>query len=74
MVNKNDNILTWEGTLMGPENTMYDEGIFKFEMIFPESYPLLPPKFIFTTPIILYSNYYYTTLYVHMYTWYIRVH
>mgnify|MGYP004003106981 CR=1 FL=1 len=56
---KNDNILTWEGTLMGPENTMYDEGIFKFEMIFPDSYPLFPPKFIFTTPIFhpnIYGN------------------
>lgn len=48
---KDDNIFNWEGTLVGPQDTIYEEGIFKFNMIFPNNYPLSPPKFIFKTPI-----------------------
>jgi ubiquitin-conjugating enzyme E2 G1 len=56
---KDNNILNWEGTLMGPEDTLYEEGIFSFNILFPDNYPLLPPKFIFKTPIFhpnIYEN------------------
>lgn len=43
----NDDIYTWEVIIIGPQDTPYESGIFKAEMIFPLNYPEAPPTFRF---------------------------
>ncbi|ELA47619.1 hypothetical protein VCUG_00942 [Vavraia culicis subsp. floridensis] len=42
-------IYTWEVIILGPSNTLYENGIFKAIMQFPENYPDSPPKFRFVS-------------------------
>ncbi|GFZ48941.1 E2 ubiquitin-conjugating enzyme [Saitozyma sp. JCM 24511] len=42
-----DNILEWQIVIMGPPDTLYEGAILKARLIFPEEFPLLPPKMIF---------------------------
>ena len=46
-----DDIHNWEATIIGPEKTPYENGIFKLELMFPENYPFKPPKVKFVTKI-----------------------
>ncbi|KAG8911725.1 ubiquitin-conjugating enzyme E2 G1 [Tulasnella sp. 419] len=46
-----NNLLEWEIVIIGPENTLYEGGILKAKMTFPEEYPLRPPKLQFITPM-----------------------
>jgi ubiquitin-conjugating enzyme E2 D/E len=43
----------WEllGTIKGPQDTPYQEGIFHIRISVPESYPLKPPKFWYLTKV-----------------------
>lgn len=41
------NIYTWEVIILGPANTLYENGLFKAVMQFPDKYPDSPPKFKF---------------------------
>ena len=41
----------WEATLFGPEDTPYEGGIFKIDMVFSTEYPIRPPECHFTTKI-----------------------
>jgi len=43
------NIYEWEITIIGPENTLYEGGLFKVHLTFPRDYPLQPPKMQFKT-------------------------
>ncbi|EDQ31304.1 ubiquitin-protein ligase [Enterocytozoon bieneusi H348] len=45
----NDNIYTWEVIIIGPQDTPFENGIYKAEMIFPINYPEAPPTFRFIT-------------------------
>lgn len=45
------NIFDWDFTIIGPKDSLYENGIFKGKIKFPKEYPLKPPKVIFTTPI-----------------------
>ena len=47
----NDNILTWEIILNGPQSSLYDGYMFKLLMEIPNNYPNTPPKVKFITPI-----------------------
>lgn len=38
------NIKEWECGIPGKERTMWEGGLFKLVMIFPEEYPTKPPK------------------------------
>ncbi|KAH7919631.1 UBC-like protein [Leucogyrophana mollusca] len=41
----------WQAAIFGPEDTPYEHGIFSLSMIFPEKYPLEPPKVEFITTV-----------------------
>ncbi|XP_036127039.1 ubiquitin-conjugating enzyme E2 2-like [Molossus molossus] len=46
-----DDILTWQGVVIGPQGSPYEGGIFSLEIVFPATYPLNPPQVQFSTPI-----------------------
>lgn len=46
------NLYRWDILLFGPQDTMYEGGIFKCEMTFPKDYPNKPPTFKFITKML----------------------
>ncbi|XP_056146366.1 ubiquitin-conjugating enzyme E2 G1-like isoform X2 [Lampris incognitus] len=44
-----DDIYHWEVVIMGPQDTMFEGGLFKAMLTFPRDYPLNPPKMRFIT-------------------------
>lgn len=36
-------LFTWHANIRGPENTLYEGGVFHVQMVFPQSYPHHPP-------------------------------
>lgn len=46
-----DNISRWLVKIKGPKDTPYENGIFKLDVSFPNSFPFTPPKIKFLTKI-----------------------
>ena len=46
-----NNIFKWKGTIMGPEGTPFENGLFKFDIQFSGGYPWKPPIVKCLTPI-----------------------
>ncbi len=46
-----ENIYLWHGTIIGPEKSPYEGGLFKLEITFPIEYPFKPPKVQFLTKV-----------------------
>ena len=46
-----DDLTTWTGTIIGPEGTPYENGIFNLKIKFPPDYPFKSPKITFETRI-----------------------
>ena len=45
-----DNIYEWHATLLGPEDTPYEGGVFHLALLFPSNYPHERPKVKLLTP------------------------
>ena len=46
-----DNVFHWKGTILGPKDTCYQNGLFHLKIDFPDDYPNSKPEIIFLTPI-----------------------
>ncbi|CAH6421739.1 Ubiquitin-conjugating enzyme E2 [uncultured virus] len=44
-------LLHWKATIMGPQLTPYEGGIFNLNIVFTEKYPFNPPSIKFTTKV-----------------------
>ncbi|GAM20197.1 hypothetical protein SAMD00019534_033720, partial [Acytostelium subglobosum LB1] len=45
-----ENILEWHYVILGPENTVYESGLYYGKLVFKYNYPLSPPSIYMTTP------------------------
>ena len=48
---RDGNLLSWTGTIAGPDDTPYAGLTFKLALEFPSNYPMSPPHVHFTTPM-----------------------
>ncbi|CAG9536938.1 unnamed protein product [Cercopithifilaria johnstoni] len=46
-----DNFFEWECLITGPDETCFENGVFPAKIVFPQDYPLSPPKMQFTCDI-----------------------
>ena len=47
-----DDLFIWNAKIKGPEESLYENGVFKLKLNIPNTYPFNPPKIKFLTKII----------------------
>ena len=52
-----DDIMIWDCIIFGPENSVWENGVFKLEMKFTEEYPNKPPHVLMKTKVF-HPNFY----------------
>eukprot|EP00009_Paramoeba_aestuarina_P000103 CAMPEP_0201509608 /NCGR_PEP_ID=MMETSP0161_2-20130828/2616_1 /ASSEMBLY_ACC=CAM_ASM_000251 /TAXON_ID=180227 /ORGANISM="Neoparamoeba aestuarina, Strain SoJaBio B1-5/56/2" /LENGTH=150 /DNA_ID=CAMNT_0047904615 /DNA_START=43 /DNA_END=495 /DNA_ORIENTATION=- len=45
------NMLKWKATIMGPEGTPYEGGVFTLDITIPQEYPFKSPEILFVTQV-----------------------
>lgn len=55
---RNDKLSEWDVTIMGPEGSMYEGGIFRAVLLFPADFPNKPPVMRFERPCPFHPNVY----------------
>ena len=48
---KNDDLMNWEATIIGPKGSPFEGGIFNLTIKFPQNYPFRAPEVKFVTPV-----------------------
>ena len=51
-MNQTNDLSCWTGWLRGPKDSPYENGLFRVEITFPNSYPLKPPRMRFVASIL----------------------
>ena len=54
-----DNLYIWDVSLIGPSETIFENGIYQCKITFPKEYPMKPPMFTFISKIFhpnIYTN------------------
>ena len=46
-----DDLYNWDATIIGPEGTPYENGLFRLKIQFPPDYPFKSPRITFVTKI-----------------------
>lgn len=46
-----DDLRKWEGTIIGPKGSPFENGVFNLKIGFPSNYPFAPPDVRFDTPV-----------------------
>ncbi|UJR25343.1 hypothetical protein I4U23_006693 [Adineta vaga] len=46
-----DNLFVWNAIICGPEESIYESGVFQLQILFPEDYPLRPPQVRFINKV-----------------------
>lgn len=46
-----NNLFNWDAMVFGPENTPWEGGMFKLQLVFTEEYPIKPPKIRFLSKV-----------------------
>ena len=52
-----DDIMIWDCVIFGPENSVWENGVFKLEMKFTEEYPNKPPEVLMKTKVFHPNSY-----------------
>jgi ubiquitin-conjugating enzyme E2 A len=51
-----DNLLLWSGVIFGPDETIWEGGMFKVKIVFPGTYPQKPPKVFMLSKGVFHPN------------------